>query len=896
MTGERRDDLPERAREVIEAWVARSGAEGPAAERIRDDFREHFLDGLARGRTLDEVIAAFGDPEETAALLDEVPAAPSPARPDGWSLRAWLDGLSMDGRLALRTLRRAPVFALTITGVLAAGIGANAVTFSVLDELLLEPLPVHDPSTLVHVLPDVPGGNSFSGFSIGDFRDLQEQNQGLLELAAMSAARVPLGDLPTLERVVVSTVSSNYFGALGVGAHLGTVRLPDFTGWGANPVAVVSHAFWEGRLGAAPDVVGSTLRVNGTPLTVIGVAEPPFQGTFIGFPTEIWTPLSEIGTYRSGFDPEDRGEKFLELFGRRRATTGNADVEAELDAIAARIEAAWPELNRGHRVRVVSMTGIDESLRVGVFAFTAVLTVVAALVLLVACLNVGSILLVRTMAREREIAIRLAVGAGTRRLLGQTMVETLILVAAATAVGWMLAARATAVLRDFVVGASGGVRLELALSGRVLALTIGVAVLAACVASLAPGLHLARREPAGVLRERGGAGGGTHRLRTALVVGQVALSVLLATSSGLFVRALSVGLTIDPGFDADRVASIPIAFDADRYGSARATAVQRDLVREVAAVPGVEAVAWSGATPIGVGRSPRRVNVAGVEPPPGEDGFPVDVRLVGGGYFEAVGIVLAEGGPIVDVHDTSPDRVAVVSRAFVDRFFAGASPLGRTLEVDGTTARVVGVAPDARYVLQDDTPDPLVYLSFAGEPRTRAHLVFRTRADPTALARPVEAILDRVAPEARQAEVRAVRQTLSDGLFPQRVGAAVVGVMGLLALVLAAVGLYGLVQFTVSRDLRSLGIRLALGGGRGDIVRAVLKRGLLLTMTGLGIGVGVAVLVTPGLRPFLVGVRSWDPTTYLTVVLTFVLVSLAASLGPALRASRVDPVVSLRAD
>ncbi len=890
------DELPERAAAIIEEYMSRSGARGRAARRIREDFRDHFLDGLSRGRSLDELIEAFGDPARAAALLDSTPDPPSPAHPQGAGLRGVLDGLLMDLRLSLRTIRHGPVFALTVAAVLAIGIGANAVTFTLVNEVLLRPLPVHDQETLVHVLADVPGGNSFTGFSVGDFRDLRSQNDVLRNLLATTATRVPLGDLPTSDRVVVSIVSSDYFEVLGVGAHMGTVRLPAFTGWGTDPVVVVSHAFWQGRLGGSPDVVGSTLRVNDATVTVIGVASPPFRGTFIGFPTDMWTPLSEVGSYRSGFTAEDREGKFLELMGRRRPAVSEAEVQAELNEIARRIEAAHPEVNRGHRVRVVAVTGIDESLRVGVHTFTAILTLVAGLVLLVACLNVGGILLVRAMTREREIAIRLAVGAGSRRLLAQMTMETALLAAAATALALGLAAWATAVLRDFVAAASGGLGLDLRLDWRVLGLTAAASLLAAFLASLVPSLHIARRDPAGVLRERGTSSGGTHRVRATLVVTQVALSVLLAISSGLFVRALSAGLEADPGFDADRVASVSLQFDPDRYGPDQAIDLQDEIVRQVASLPGIDAVALSASPPIGVARTPGRVVIPGVEHAPDEMGFPLDVRTVGSGYFETLGVELLRGDPIGEVHDAAPVRVAVVSQAFVERFFPGETPLGRTVEVDREPIRIVGVARDVRYILQDDSPDPLIYLSFGGRLRQRGTVLFRTQADPVEFVQSIGMVVSGVAPDLRRVEVRTVRETLSDGLLPQRVGAAVIGVMGLIALVLASVGLYGLVQYTVSRDLRSVGVRMALGGGRLHIMRSVLKRGFLLTTLGMGIGVGLAAALTPGIRPFLIGVSTWDPATYATVVLAFALVSLVACFGPALRASRVDPGVSLRAE
>lgn len=379
-------------------------------------------------------------------------------------------------------------------------------------------------------------------------------------------------------------------------------------------------------------------------------------------------------------------------------------------------------------------------------------------------------------------------------------------------------------------------------------------------------------------------------------MGQVALSVLLVVSAGLFVRALGAGLATDPGFDADRVASVAITLDPARFDEGAARALRRDLVEEVRALPGVTDAAWSFDTPIGVGTSPTMVSVPGVDPPPGEIAYVLNAKTVGAGYFRAVGIELLSGAAFTAADDASSVRTAVVSVGFAERFFDGGAPVGQSIVVDESSVRVVGVAENVRYMLQDDTPDPLIYLSTGGAHRERMMLLFRSSSSPHELRSSIQAIVARGDPAHGPVEIRTVREALTSALLPQRVGAVFIGTMGVIALLLATVGLYGLVQYSVGRDVRALGIRMALGSGRRQILASVLRGGFALVSVGLVVGVGGAFLVTPSLSPFLIGVPPSDPLTYVSVVGLFAIAALGATILPALRASRIDPAQTLRSD
>jgi len=886
----------------VEELVARAGL-GPAeADRLRADLMAHLRDGLDAGRSPDELVESLGDPGEVAPLLARVPRDPrrrplSPSGAPGLLERG--RSLARDFRRGLRSLLRAPGFSATAVLVLGVGLAAATVAATVANEILLRPLPVEDPSSLVDVWAEVPGGNSFTGFAWGDVRDLHDRELPG-ELAAFLGTRLALGEEDEGTRpVVAQLVSAHYFDLLGVRPAQGRVSFPAAPAFGAPPVAMVSHDFWQESLGGDPGVVGRVLRLDGQPVEVVAVAPDGFRGTFIGFPVEVWLPLTSAGVFVPGFTPEDRTLKPFELLGRLQPGADAAEMERALDRATAELEEAHPETNRGLRVGVAMTTGVDHSLRRAVTVFVGVLLTLAGMVLTVACLNVGSLLLVRMLGREREVAIRLALGAGRARLVGGLLTETVLLLVPATLLGLFLADQGMAFLRRFVAGISGGLGFQLTLDHRVLALTAASAVGAALAAAAAPGLHLARRDPAGALRDRGGGGGGSGA-RTLLVSAQVALSVVLVVGAGLFGRSVLRATDADPGFDADRVAffSVPSADAEGSAGSEMASAAPTSegrLLDEVAGLPGVRGVSWAEHRPLETARTPRPLSVPGMDPPPGGDHWTVDARRIGSGYLEVMGIPLLAGRGFTPAEVQDGSGVAVVSRAFAERWGEAAS-VGRTLEVDGGTVRVVGVVGDARFLVQDASPDPLVYLPAARPAPGKTDIVLLRADDPLGMAAGVAGLLGRQLPGRQVPVLRTPRQVLRQALFPQRVALVLVGGMGLVALLLASLGLYGVVQLSVTRDRRQLGVRRALGGGPHALLGAVLRRGFLVAALGTGVGLGLAALLAPGVAPLLVAVSPRDPLTFGVVAVAFLAVALLASALPAARALAIDPAEVLRGD
>ncbi len=885
--------LPPDLHRHIDDIVQASGLTGPVAREARDDLEQHAMDALEAGLSIDDVRRRLGDPESVAPALAGS-SRPRLDRPDPRAGEPWIPSLISDVRFGLRALVRSPTGAVTATLVLALGIGANAVVFTVVNELLLRPLPVAHQESLVDVWADVSGGNSFLGFGWQDYVQFRDGAEPLEALAAFAGMRVTIGDAAGGAAAVASLVSPEYPDLLGLRPSLGTMEFPPGQGFGSAPIAVVSHDFWRNRLGGDPGVLGQALRVDGRAVTVIGVGPEGFRGHFIGFPVDLWMPVTAAVPFLAGFDPDDRVSMPFELIGRLRPGASPEEARAALNAIAGRLASTFPESHRGRGVGVTRTTGLDHSLQGPVTAFLAVLTVVSSLVLLIACLNVGGVLLVRTLAREREMAIRLALGAGNGRLVRQLSAESLVLSLLGAGAGVLLAVLLNGWLAGLLRAQTSGLGLELALDARVLGLTALAAVAAAAMAVVAPTIHLLRKAPASVLSARGDTVW-KGRGRAVLVLGQVAISVALVIATGLFIRALTEGLRADPGFDPDRVAAFTLESGATSEMDPAARTVVEAVLRDLEAIPGVEAASFADAAPLGVARSPLRIQVPGLQPPAGEDAWVVDGRRVWGGWLETVGISLVSGRGITPEDAGQGPQVAVVNQAFARRFWPDQEAVGRSFDtVEGPVA-IVGVATDVQYLLQDLNPDPIVYLSLAGAIPSVPRFVIRG-SRPEARTAELREVVARHLPEHTPPVLVTPRQSLDGALLPQRLGATVVGGMGLAALFLAAVGLYGLVQFTVARQSHELAVRRALGGSRASILKIVLRRALVLVGVGVALGVLLAAGAARGLSAFLLGVSPTDPLTYAVVAALFGSVALLASWLPAHRAAQIEPARALRGD
>jgi predicted permease len=692
---------------------------------------------------------------------------------------------------------------------------------------------------------------------------------------------------------VAQLVSGNYFELLGVGAHAGRlIRPDDDAAPGASPVVVVSHAFWTSRLGGDPAAIGQSVRVNGFPFTVVGVAERGFGGHFVGFAVDAWVPLAMAAQAAPDETLGERGSAWVELIGRLAPGATREGAEADLGRVAAQLAAEHPATHTGRGVNVQPTTGDDDELRGPVTAFLAVLHGVAALVLLAASANVAGLLLARAVARQRDAAIRLAIGAGPGALIRQHVTETALLFAAGAAGGLLLARWGAAALVAFQPRAAVPLRFDLHVDARVVLFAALLAALLALAVAAVPARVALRAELVGSLKGTGAAQ--RTRLRGALVVGQVALSLALLAGSGLFLRALQRARGFDPGFAPEgvRLASLNLSLAA--RGEPQGRAFYAALLDRVAALPGARSAALARRTPLSLGSLGTSVEVPGRESADGR-GHVVDLNVVTPAYFETLGIPVLAGRRFEAADRADAQRVAVVSQALARRLWPGQDPLDRPLRQGGRELRVVGVAADSAVRRLGEEPRALLYLPFEQSYAPGMTLLVRGDAPASlapALRREIQA-LDRELPILLEMPLA---EYVGRSLAPQRMAGAVTGALGLLGVALAALGLYGVVAQLVAQRTREIGVRMALGAEARSVVGVFVRDGMRLVLVGAVAGLALGSAIGRIAGAFLPGLGPADPAAFGAASALVCIVAVAASWIPARKAARVDPVTALRAD
>jgi predicted permease len=813
-----------------------------------------------------------------------------------------MDTLGQDLRFALRQLIRSPGFAVLAVAMLGLGIGATTTIFSVINAVFLRP-PVHvrEPERLVAVFTSDFSGPRFGTSSYPDFVDFAAGAAGLEGLAAVTPRPFSVASGTESFRTMGEMVSEDYFGLLGVPLVQGRGFIPGES----EADIVIGHGLWQRRLGGAADVIGRTMRLSGHTFTIVGVAPEGFTGTMRGIRVEVWAPLAAQRILSPGDDMiTNRGDRGLFLFGRLRTGVTPVEAQSQLEVVAARLHQAYRQrwTDRMGRARVVTVlperdARIFPTIRGPVTQFLALLMGVACLVLAISCANLANLLLARGTARRREVAVRLALGGSRVRLVRQFLTEGLVLAAFGAVGGVVLATWATGALSRFEPPLPVPVALDFPLDGRILLFTVLVSALTVVLSALAPALRATRLDSATALRGDLAAAGAARRigLRDGLVIAQVAVSLVVLTAAGLFLVSLRNATRIDPGFHAAGLGLMRLELGIQGYDSVRGRAFYAELERRVGALPGVEAVSLTEIVPLGLSRQRRGIEVEGYAPREGEE-MEFGVNTIGAGYFEAMGIPLVRGRGFEPGDREGAAPVAVVNESFARRFWPGENPIGRRFSTArGGTREIVGVARDGKYVSLTEEPQPHFYEPFAQAYEADMVLLVRAAGDP-------QRVLPALAQEARAldpelpVEVNTMADHLGYALLPQRIGAAVLGAFGLLAALLAAFGLYGVMSYVVSQRTAEIGIRMALGARSHDVRMLVVRRALVLTMTGLGLGLAGAAAATRVLSGFLVDVSPTDPATLASVVVLFTTVALLASWLPARRAAAVDPMRTLRSE
>ena len=803
-----------------------------------------------------------------------------------------------DLRLGLRMLRRNPGFSVLTILCLTLAIGANAAVFSWVEGILLRPYPlVANQERLVALAGTVRGERDQTSWP--DLLDVQRSCRlcETLFVSNITGATVSIGDHAQVLRG--SLVSANYFDAIGVRPIMGRgFERGEDTGRNAYPIVVISYHLWQTRFNGDPEIIGKTQRFDNVVHTIVGVAPKGFYGTFVGREMEYWVPLSMVESFYGGSRLlEDRGARWCEAYVRLKPGVTRNQVQQEISAIAARLETEYPATNRGRGIKVWPLWNTPFNHASHLLPTLEIMVVVAVFVLFIVCANVGNLLLVRSFARRHEMTVRLAIGASRRHLLRQLVTEGLLLSACGAAGGMLVTYWCRHALVLFFPG--DVLYLPGQIDGRVLGLSAVVCLAVTLAVGLVPAFqtrHLAlaetlKSEASAVMGARGRAW-----FRSSLVVLQVTLSFLLLVGATLLIQSLSKIRATNPGFSTQVLdTSIPLV--AAGYDAPRAKIFQDELIQRIRALPGVEAAAYARVVPLSYGMfSSTPIAVDGYEPPVAGESTDEQYNEVSPEYFATMRIPLISGREFTRADDENAPRVAIVNQTMVARYWRGQNPIGQRLQVKGNWVQVVGVVKDSKYYSLEETPRPLFYVPlrqyFAIEPDIHIRTTQPLQSVQSALLREVRA-LD---PNLALYEMITLQEQVNRSTSEQLVVVTLVALFGGLALLLASIGLYGVMSYTVSQSTRELGLRMALGAGTSNVLRLVLSRGLLLTATGMLIGIALALLLTRLLGNLLFHVNPRDPMAFAAAFAVMTLASLAACFLPAWRATRTDPMRALRAE
>ena len=811
-------------------------------------------------------------------------------------MRAFTSDLTRDIAYAIRLLLRSPGFSAAAVLTLALGIGANAAIFSLADATLLRPLKVASPSAL-HAL-------KFSS-AYPDYQAYASRSDLFDGVIASAGGRVNTVADGRAELTNARFVSGNYFSVLGVPPAAGRTLIPADDERNGPLVAVLSHAWWLSRFGGDASIVGRTIRVNGAPATIVGVAAKGFRGISLGDAPGLFLPVTHTPRVQTGsfFRPAmltTRDMVWLNVIARLKSGVTPQAAAAALESTYRQFHPVRP----GTRTEPFELTPLKVRALGGANAgtllrFVALLGAVVALTLLIGCANLANLLLSRAASRRREIGVRMAVGAGRMRIARQMFIESLVLAAAGAAAGLYVASATLKLLERYQL--PGGIEiagLALEVSGPAIAFTATIACATALLFGVAPAWRAARMDVLESLHDGARATTARSGLRSTLVAAQVALSLVLLAGTGLFLRSLVQSLRVPLGFEVRGVATASVNLGAARYDAARAQTFYADALARVSQLPGVQSAAWANLVPI-VGSRVWTTGVEGYRPQPQEEVL-FNYASVGPGYFSAAGTRLLRGRSFTDADSASAPRVGIINEAAAQKYWAGRDPLQGRIGEDKDWIQIVGIVETAKVEALDEEPAPFVYMPFAqdepGRPPSSAYLFVRTSGDETALLGPLAEQLRAIDRDAPVYDVSTFAWRVRELIMPQQMGVTLFAVFSLLAVTLAAVGIYGVASYVATLRTRELGIRIALGADRASIRRLILREGSRPVVAGLAAGLLLAAVASSAASAFLRGVPPRDPLTYAAVSALLGAIALAATWIPARRAARIDPIRALRED
>jgi len=807
-----------------------------------------------------------------------------------------------DVRYGLRMIAKAPGFAAIAILTLALGIGANTTVFSWINSALLNPVPgVTNPSEVVSLIVGNQSDNPI-GFPYPDIEALRDGQQSFKGIAVCNFTTISLTGKGKPERVWGMVVSANYFDVLGVRPVLGRAFLPaEDEKPGGAPVAVISYRLWQTHFGADPQIAGKEIAIDQHPYTIVGVTPPEFQGSQTGVRTEIYIPVMMQAQVMPGGDLLHAHENFVFLaFARLKPGVGPQQAQEEMTLRLKRVAKDYPEEHRGKdSVSVYPLWRNPFGLNQYFSILLPALMVIAGLVLLLACTNVANLMLVRSVGRRREIAIRMSMGASRWRLVRQLLVESLMLSLVGGAVAFLITFWTSGTLMKFLpVTPDIPLSLNIPADRTVLLATLIISVLTGVIFGILPALRASREAPIAVLKEdTGSASGGLRKARLAsgLVVAQISLSLLLLVCAGLFIRSVMRAQEINPGFNPHNI--LIAAYDLFTSGYTKETGPEfdRQLLAKIQTLPGVESAALSERVPLAFYRGSTSIKPEGYVTRPNEN-METQFDTITPNYFHTMQFPIVKGRDFTDADNRGSQRVAIVSEAFVNYFWPHQEGLGKQFDSDLTNERftVIGVARDIKQIGLTEQPKPFIYLPAYQVYREGLIINVRAAGDPLAMAKAVEKTVHDLNADVVVYDVTTVEEREHFSSFGQRIAGTFVGAFGLLALVLAGVGIYGVTAYTTRQRTREIGIRMSLGASKQDVLRLVLGHGVRLMLVGVGVGLALSLAVTRFLTSLLLGVTSTDALTFSFVAILLCAVALFACFLPARRAMRVDPMVALR--
>jgi predicted permease len=807
-----------------------------------------------------------------------------------------------DVRYSFRMIAKAPGFAAIAILTLALGIGANTTIFSWINSTLLNPVPgLASPSEVVSLTLSKPGDNPFP-LTYPDLETLRDGQQSFTGIAACNFAQMSLTGKSKPERVWGMVASANYFDVLGVRPILGRGFLPaEDEKPGGAPVAVISYRLWQTHFGANPNIVGQTIEINQHPYTIVGVTPAVFQGSQTGVRTEIWVPIMmEAQLNPLGDLLHDHHQFWLLAFGRLKPGVALEQAQEEMTLRLKREVKNYPEEHRGHdSVTVYPLWRNPFGLNYFLSTLLPTLMSIAGLVLLLACVNVANLMLVRSVGRRREIAIRMSLGASRWRLVRQLLVESLMLALAGGAVALLITFWTEGTLMKFLpVTEDIPLALSIAADRTVLLATLVISVLTGVIFGILPALRSSSAAPVAVLKEdTGGASGGLRKARLAsgLVVAQISLSLLLLICAGLFIRSFLSAQQINPGLNPHNVLIASYDLFTGGYPEEKGAEFDRQFVAKLEALPGVQSVALSNRVPLAFGGGSTSVKPEGYVSPANES-METQYAIITPNYFQTMQIPMVKGRDFTLQDTKSSQRAVIVSETFVNRYWPNQEALGKQLYSDLPKEwfTVVGVARDTKVDRLNEKPTPFLYLPLYQVYEATMIVTARVTGDPLAFRQTLEKTIHDLNADLVVFDVTTLEVREQFASFPQRIAGTFVGAFGLLALALAAVGIYGVTAYTTRQRTHEIGIRMALGASKDDILRLVLGHGLRLTFVGVGLGLAASFALTRYLGRMLLVVTSTDALTFSSVAILLCAVALLACFIPARRAMRVDPMVALR--